>query len=137
MALSMHLCRDLNGRLLLLMSCATVEYLSHTVLFLCAPLIVMYHYPSSPISHVGFYTAILSSSNYIGPLLTCSLWMKWSQNTIHSKAIILCGLASIGLGFFALILCQNFVQILAVRIVAGIFTNVIPVAKAEMDETCG
>ncbi|CCI43194.1 unnamed protein product [Albugo candida] len=119
------------------MGCVVMEHISHTVFFLCSPLIVFHFYPDTLYTLLGMYTAILSFASYIGHLLSSPVWIKYSRITLYSKGIILFGLASIGLGFFGLLLCQSFVQVVFTRIVTGIFTGVIPSALTEIDEICG
>ena len=133
----MSWCQEYNGRLLFLMGCVVMEHISHTVFFLCSPLIVLHFYPETSYYLLGLYTAALSFASYMGHFISSPIWIKYSRITLYSKGIIPSGLASIGLGFFGLLLCQSLVQVVLTRFITGIFTGVIPSVLTEIDEICG
>lgn len=119
------------------MGCAMIEYVSHAVVLLVGPLIVMQFYPETPFPRIGFYTAILSGSGYLGHALSCRLWINLARSLKSSKGVILWGLAIIGSGYFSLLVCESLLAMALVRFTTGLFSGVIPVALIEIDSICG
>uniref|UniRef100_K3WKS4 CRAL-TRIO domain-containing protein n=1 Tax=Globisporangium ultimum (strain ATCC 200006 / CBS 805.95 / DAOM BR144) TaxID=431595 RepID=K3WKS4_GLOUD len=130
-------CRGFNARLLFLMGCAMVEYVSHTVVLVLSPMVAMHFYPTTSFPRLGFYTALLAGSGYLGHVISCRLWINVARSLKSSKGVILWGLAIIGAGFFSLLLCQSLLAMTLVRFTTGLFSGVVPVALIEIDTICG
>lgn len=133
----MACCRGFNARLLFLMGCAMIEYISHTVVLVLAPMIALHFYPDTAFPRVGFYTALLAGSGYLGHMISCRLWINVARSLKSSKGVVLWGLAVLGAGFFSLLLCQSLLAMTIVRFATGLFSGVVPVALIEIDTICG
>ncbi|DBA03669.1 TPA: hypothetical protein N0F65_006848 [Lagenidium giganteum] len=119
------------------MGCAMIEYISHSVILVLGPMIAMHFYPNTSFPRVGFYTALLSGSGYLGHVISCRVWISLAKTLNSSKGVILWGLAIIGTGFFSLLLCQSLLAMTIVRFTTGLFSGVIPVAQIQIDNICG
>ncbi|KAJ0408411.1 hypothetical protein ATCC90586_009186 [Pythium insidiosum] len=130
-------CRGYSARMLFLMGCAMIEYASHTVILVLGPMIALHFYPATSYPRLGFYTALLSGSGYLGSALSCRLWINMARTLKSAKGVILWGLAILGAGFFSLLLCQSLLAMTIVRFAMGLFSGVTPVALIEIDNICG
>ena len=130
-------CQGYNSRLLFLTGCAMIEYISHVVMLIVSPMIVLHFYPTTALARVGFYTAILNGSGYLGHFLSCRVWINLAKSLRSGKGILLWGLAVIGAGNFGLLLCQSIWAMAIVRFAAGLFSCVVPIALIEIDNICG
>ncbi|GLD92927.1 hypothetical protein PINS_up001519 [Pythium insidiosum] len=130
-------CRGYSARMLFLMGCAMIEYASHTVILVLGPMIALHFYPATSYPRIGFYTALLSGSGYLGSALSCRLWINMARSLKSAKGVILWGLAILGAGFFSLLLCQSLLAMTIVRFAMGLFSGVTPVALIEIDNICG
>lgn len=126
-----------NARMLFLMMCAVIEYVSHTVVLAVGPMVVLHFRPDTSFHVLGFYTALLAGAGYLGHALSCRLWINLARSLKSSKGVILWGLAILGAGNFSLLLCQSLVAMTIVRFATGLFSGVIPVALIEIDNICG
>lgn len=130
-------CGGVNARMLFLMACAMIEYIAHTVVLVLGPMITLHFYPETSFHRLGFYTAILSGSGFLGHALSCGFWINLARSLKSSKGVILWGLAVTGTGFFSLLLCKSLLAIALVRFATGLSSGVLPVALIEIDNICG
>lgn len=126
-----------NARMLFLMMCAVIDYVSHTVVLVLGPMIALHFYPSTSYHVLGFYTALLAGAGYLGHALSCRLWINLARTLKSSKGVLLWGLAVLGAGYFSLLLCQSLLAMTIVRFATGLFSGVVPVALIEIDNICG
>ncbi|RLN62480.1 hypothetical protein BBJ29_002139 [Phytophthora kernoviae] len=130
-------CGGVNARMLFLMACAIIEYIAHTVVLVLGPMITLHFYPETSFHRLGFYTAILSGSGFLGHALSCGFWINLARSLKSSKGVILWGLAVTGAGFFSLLLCRSLLAMALVRFATGLSSGVLPVALIEIDNICG
>ncbi|CAI5714306.1 unnamed protein product [Hyaloperonospora brassicae] len=130
-------CEGVSARLLFLTACAIIEYLSQSVVLVLAPMVALHFYPDTSFARLGFYTAILSGSGFLGHALSCSFWINAARSLQSSKGVILWGLAVTGAGFFSLLLCKSLVAMSLVRFATGLSSGASPVALIEVDNICG
>ncbi|KAG7381754.1 hypothetical protein PHYPSEUDO_005696 [Phytophthora pseudosyringae] len=130
-------CGGVNARMLFLMACAMIEYISHTVVLVLGPMLTLHFYPETSFHRLGFYTAILSGSGFLGHALSCGFWINLARSLKSSKGVILWGLAVTGAGFFSLLLCKSLLAMALVRFATGLSSGVLPVALIEIDNICG
>uniref|UniRef100_M4BNZ5 CRAL-TRIO domain-containing protein n=1 Tax=Hyaloperonospora arabidopsidis (strain Emoy2) TaxID=559515 RepID=M4BNZ5_HYAAE len=123
--------------MLCLTACAIIEYMSQSVVLVLGPMVALHFYPDTSFPRLGFYTAILSGSGFLGHALSCSFWINSARSLQSSKGVILWGLAVTGAGFFSLLLCKNLVAMSLVRFATGLCSGVSPVALIEIDNICG
>ncbi|KAE8984832.1 hypothetical protein PR001_g22322 [Phytophthora rubi] len=130
-------CGGVNARMLFLMACAMIEYIAQTVVLVLGPMLTLHFYPDTSFHRLGFYTAILSGSGFLGHALSCGFWVNLARSLKSSKGVILWGLAVTGAGFFSLLLCKSLVAMALVRFATGLSSGVVPVALIEIDNICG
>ncbi|CAI5747463.1 unnamed protein product [Peronospora destructor] len=126
-----------NARMLFLTVCAMIEYIAQTVVLVLGPMLTLHFYPETSFHRLGFYTAILSGSGFLGHALSCGFWINLATSLKSSKGVILWGLAVTGAGFFSLLLCKSLVAMSIVRFATGLSSGVLPVALIEIDNICG
>ncbi|ETI49985.1 hypothetical protein F443_06375 [Phytophthora nicotianae P1569] len=130
-------CRGVNARMLFLTACAMIEYIAQTVVLVLGPMLTLHFYPETSFHRLGFYTAIISGSGFLGHALSCGFWINLARSLKSSKGVILWGLAVTGAGFFSLLLCKSLVAMSLVRFATGLSSGVLPVALIEIDNICG
>ncbi|TDH65743.1 hypothetical protein CCR75_002027 [Bremia lactucae] len=130
-------CRGVNARMLFLTACAMVDYIAHTVVMVLGPMLTLHFYPETSFLRLGFYTAIISGSGYLGHALSCGVWISLARSLKSSKGVIFWGLAVTGVGFFCLLLCKSLLAMSIVRFATGLSSGVLPVALFEIDNICG
>ncbi|CAH0479359.1 unnamed protein product [Peronospora belbahrii] len=123
--------------MLFLTACAVIEYIAQTVVLVLGPMLTLHFYPETSYHRLGFYTAILSGSSFLGHALSCGFWINLARSLKSSKGVILWGLAVTGAGFFSLLLCKSLVAMSLVRFATGLSSGVLPVALIEIDNICG
>ncbi|GMF55018.1 unnamed protein product [Phytophthora fragariaefolia] len=123
--------------MLFLMACAMIEYMAQTVVLVLGPMLTLHFYPETSFHRLGFYTAILCGSGFLGHALSCGFWINLARSLKSSKGVILWGLAVTGAGFFSLLLCKSLVAMSLVRFATGLSSGVVPVALIEIDNICG
>ncbi|KAI9921278.1 hypothetical protein PsorP6_002345 [Peronosclerospora sorghi] len=130
-------CRGVNARMIFLSACAMTEIIAQTVVLVLGPMIALHFYPETTFHRLGFYTAILSGSGFLGHAISCGFWINLARSLKSSKGVILWGLAVTGAGFFSLLLCKNLLTMSLVRFATGLNSGVLPVALIEIDHICG
>ncbi|CAH0485078.1 unnamed protein product [Peronospora farinosa] len=130
-------CGGVNACMLFLTACAMIEYIAQTVILVLGPMLTLHFYPETSFHRLGFYTAILSGSGFLGHALSCGFWINLARSLKSSKGVILWGLAVTGAGFFSLLLCKSLVAMSLVRFATGLSSGVLPVALIEIDNICG
>ncbi|KAL4109258.1 hypothetical protein PRIC1_000960 [Phytophthora ramorum] len=130
-------CGGVNARMLFLMACAMIEYMAQTVVLVLGPMLTLHFYPETSFHRLGFYTALLSGSGFLGHALSCGFWINLARSLKSSKGVILWGLAVTGAGFFSLLLCKSLLAMTLVRFATGLSSGVLPVALIEIDNICG
>ncbi|GMF13457.1 unnamed protein product [Phytophthora lilii] len=123
--------------MLFLMACAMIDYIAQTVVLVLGPMLTLHFYPETSFHRLGFYTAILSGSGFLGHALSCGFWINLARSLKSSKGVILWGLAVTGAGFFSLLLCKSLLAMSLVRFATGLSSGVLPVALIEIDNICG
>lgn len=130
-------CPGVDARMLFLMACGMIEYIAHTVVLVLGPMLTLHFYPDTSFHRLGFYTAIISGSGFLGHALSCGFWINLARSFNSSKGVILWGLAVTGAGFFSLLLCKSLLAIAIVRFATGLCSGVLSVASIEIDNICG